>query len=177
MRQLMNNRAIFLDRDGVINKAMVRDGKPYPPANLSQLAILPKVDEALKLFKQAGFFLVVVTNQPDVARGLTLISEVEAIHAALTARLPIDEIRSCFHDDQDNCDCRKPKPGMLIAAADKWNIDLSKSYMIGDRWRDIAAGVSAGCTTLFIDCGYNEKQPEEYDYQVKNLFETVALIF
>lgn len=172
----MSNRAIFLDRDGVINKAIVREGKPYPPENLTQVEILPGVQEALTLFKQAGFLLIVVTNQPDVARGTVDRSEVEAIHSALIERLPLDEIMACFHDNRDDCSCRKPKPGMLLAAADKWDIKLSESHMIGDRWRDVAAGISAGCKTVFVDYGYDEKRPKMYDYQVKTLLEAATLI-
>jgi len=172
----MSRRAIFLDRDGTINKAIVRGGKPYPPENLTQLEILPGVREALTIFKQKGFLLIVVTNQPDVGRGVFKRSDVDAVHAALLERLPIDEVMTCFHDNRDHCRCRKPKPGMLLAAAEKWDIKLTASYMIGDRWRDMAAGLSAGCRTIFIDYGYDEKRPEMYDYQVKTLLEAATLI-
>ncbi len=172
----MSKRAIFLDRDGVINKAVVRDGKPYPPENPAQVEILPGVEEALTIFKQAGFLLIVVTNQPDVARGLADRRDVEAIHTALLARLPIDEVMTCFHDNRDNCSCRKPQPGMLLAAAEKWDIELTESYMIGDRWRDVEAGMAAGCKTVFVDYGYEEKRPERYDYLVGTLFEAATSI-
>jgi D-glycero-D-manno-heptose 1,7-bisphosphate phosphatase len=172
----MSKCAIFLDRDGVINKSIVREGKLYPPENLSQMKLLSGVKEALTLFKQAGFLIIVVTNQPDVARGTVEKNEVDAIHRALLECLPLDEIMVCFHDNKDKCSCRKPKPGFLFAAAEKWDIRLSESYMIGDRWSDMAAGVSAGCKTVFIDYDYDEKRPESYDFQVKTLFEAAFLL-
>jgi D-glycero-D-manno-heptose 1,7-bisphosphate phosphatase len=169
-------RAVFLDRDGVINRAIVRNGKGYPPANVGELEILPRVPEALRRIKDAGFVAIVVTNQPDVARGTTPLATVEAINTALAAALPIDEFRVCYHDSGDNCECRKPKPGMLLQAAQKWGIDMAKSYLVGDRWRDIEAGQHAGCRTVFIDYGYDEKQPERYDHRVASLWEAADII-
>lgn len=158
----MTQRAVFLDRDGVINQAIVREGKPFPPADLSELRILPGVPEALARLRAAGFRIVVVTNQPDVARGRQTREMVEHIHTALMtggahgAALPLDDIRVCYHDDGDDCDCRKPAPEMLIAAARSMHLDLVASFMVGDRWRDIEAGRRAGCTTILIDYGYAE---------------------
>lgn len=172
----MTRRAVFLDRDGVINKAIVRDGKPYPPANVGELEILPGVREALLELKAAEFSLIVVSNQPDVARGKTSRATVEAINSALAAELPIDEFVMCYHDSGDGCLCRKPKPGMLIAAAAKWHIDLSASFMVGDRWRDVEAGQLAGCKTVFLDYGYAEKQPEYVDCRVGSLIEALPFI-
>jgi D-glycero-D-manno-heptose 1,7-bisphosphate phosphatase len=169
-------RAIFLDRDGVINKALLRDGKPYPPASLAEVEILPEARSALEALKTLGFELMVVTNQPDVARGSQSRQNVEAIHAYLEAALPIDKFFVCYHDDQDQCNCRKPAPGLLLAAAQQEGIDLSQSYMIGDRWRDIEAGKRAGCTTIFIDYGYSERQPKTPDFRVRSLIEAVEII-
>lgn len=169
-------RAVFLDRDGVLNRAIVRCGKPYPPASLAELEILPGVEQALAALRKEGFLLVVVTNQPDVARGTTAKQVVEAINAALGAHLPIDEFRTCFHDSGDECDCRKPKPGALLAAAAHYDIDLYDSFMVGDRWRDIEAGRRAGCRTIFIDYGYREKQPEAVNYRVSSLLEASKII-
>ncbi len=169
-------RAVFLDRDGVLNRAMVREGKPYPPANIGEFEILPGVEEALATLRAAGFLLIVVTNQPDVARGTTTREAVEEINAALGAALPIDEFRTCFHDSGFGCDCRKPKPGALLAAAALHDIDLSESYMVGDRWRDTETGQRAGCKTIFIDYGYQEKQPEHVGYRVKSLLEATQFI-
>ena len=169
-------QAVFLDRDGVINRALVREGKPYPPANLSDMEILPGVSAALTLLHEAGFTLIVVTNQPDVARGTTPKAVVEEINNYLAGCLPIDEFRTCYHDSGDNCDCRKPLPGALLAAAKQHDIDLCKSYMIGDRWRDAEAGQRAGCQTIFIDYGYAEKQPESVNYRVGSLTEATQII-
>lgn len=169
-------RAVFLDRDGVINRAMVRDGKPYPPANLGEMEILPGVSDALAALHDAGFMLIVVTNQPDVARGTTPMAVVEEMNNYLAGCLPIDEFRTCYHDGSDGCDCRKPLPGAIIAAASKHGIDLGESSMVGDRWRDIEAGQRAGCRTIFIDYGYLEKQPESFDYRVDSLGEAAKII-
>ena len=170
-------RAVFLDRDGVINRAVVRDGRPYPPSSLAELELLPDVHEALARLRSAGFRLIVVTNQPDVARGAQTREAVEAIHAALLAAgLPIDDFRVCYHDDGDRCDCRKPEPGLLLAAAREHDLDLTASFMIGDRWRDVEAGRRAGCTTIFIDYGYAEVEPSLPDLRVKSLNEGVDWI-
>jgi D-glycero-D-manno-heptose 1,7-bisphosphate phosphatase len=169
-------QAVFLDRDGVLNRAVVRDGKPYPPAGPEELELLPGVPEALAALKRAGFLLLVVTNQPDVARGRQLRAAVEAMHHDLLQRLPLDEILCCFHDDADGCDCRKPKPGLLQRAARERGIDLSASFMVGDRWRDTEAGTAAGCKTLFIDNGYQERGPTRFDASVASLVEAAAWI-
>lgn len=169
-------RAVFLDRDGVINRSEIVNGKPYPPANLAAMEILPGVPNALKKLSNAGFLLIVITNQPDVARGTTPRETVEEINNYLAAQLPIDEFRTCFHDNGDGCDCRKPLPGSLLSAARMHNIDLTKSYMVGDRWRDVEAGQQAGCKTIFIDYGYDEKQPTAIDFRVQSLEEAAGII-
>jgi D-glycero-D-manno-heptose 1,7-bisphosphate phosphatase len=169
-------RAVFLDRDGVINRALVRDRKPYPPKNILELEILPGVVEALESLSDAGWVLVVVTNQPDVTRGVTNLVDVEKINNYIKRILPIHEFRTCYHDDHDGCSCRKPNPGALYAAAHVHNINLKSSYMIGDRWRDIEAGERAGCETIFIDYGYDEKQPKHFDHRVCSLAEAAKII-
>jgi D-glycero-D-manno-heptose 1,7-bisphosphate phosphatase len=171
-----SRRAVFLDRDGVINRAVVRDGLPYGPDLVDELEILPGVKEALSRLRDAGFRLVVVTNQPDVARGTRRREEVEAMNAALAAALALDDIRVCYHDDADNCTCRKPKPGMLEDAARDAGLDLSRSFMVGDRWRDVGAGRRAGCTTIFIDHNYAERRPERPDAIVGSLPEAADWI-
>jgi len=169
-------RAVFLDRDGVINRSIIRAGKPYPPGHMDELEILPGVPEALERLKAAGFALIVVSNQPDVARGTTTRAHVEAINATLARVLPIDGFSMCYHDSGDGCACRKPNPGMLLDAAKERNIDLALSYMVGDRWRDVEAGQRAGCKTFFIHYGYDEKQPDGYDYRVDSLLEASRII-
>lgn len=169
-------KAIFLDRDGVINRAVVKNGRPYPPSSLDTLEILPGVAEALEKLRQAGYLLIIVTNQPDVARGKVSKAAVDRIHQYMMANLPLDKILSCFHDDADQCNCRKPKPGALLDSAKEYKLDLSACYMIGDRWRDIESGVSAGCKTIFLDYGYSEKQPSNLDFRVKSLSEATNII-
>lgn len=169
-------RAVFLDRDGVINRSVIRDGKPYPPARVEELEVLPGVRDALLRLGESGFRLVVVTNQPDVARGTQRREVVDAMHAKLAAALPIDEFRVCAHDDRDDCACRKPKPGLLETAAREGGLSLAASFMVGDRWRDVEAGRRAGCTTIFIDWGYDERRPENPDVIVQSLPEAVDWI-
>jgi D-glycero-D-manno-heptose 1,7-bisphosphate phosphatase len=156
----MSRRAVFLDRDGVLNEVVLRDAKPYPPANLSDLHVMPGAEECLADLKRLGFLLIVITNQPDVARGKQTKAAVEEMHSFLAGRLPIDETYVCYHDDADHCECRKPAPGLLLEAARKHGIELAESFMIGDRWRDVEAGQRAGCKTVFINNGYAEKQPQ-----------------
>ena len=173
----MKHPAVFLDRDGVINRAVVRGGKPYPPASMGELEILPDVPGALARLHQAGFRLIVVTNQPDVARGTRSRESVEAMHRELLARgLPIDSFRACYHDDGDECACRKPAPGMLLAAAREEDLDLNASFMVGDRWRDIEAGRRAGCATVLIDYEYAEPLRSEPHVRVRSLREAVDWI-
>ena len=168
--------AVFLDRDGVLNRAVVRDGKPYPPATLADFELLPGVADAVRTLAQAGYRIIVATNQPDVATGAQRREIVEAMHHALRRALPIDDVRVCWHADSDDCDCRKPKPGLLTAAARDWDIDLARSVMVGDRWRDVDAGRAAGCRTIFVDHGYAERRPERPDAVVGSLPEAVSLI-
>lgn len=155
----MQKKAIFLDRDGVLNEAIIKNGKPYPPATINELRITDDVLPALRILKSLGYLLIGATNQPDVARGTTERSVVESINEALMRYLPLNEIRVCFHDDKDDCSCRKPFPGLLLQAAKDHDIDLSQSIMIGDRWKDIEAGRQAGCKTIWLDRAYEEKKP------------------
>ncbi len=154
------NRAVFLDRDGVINRAVVREGRPYPPATLEDFELLPGAEETMRTLRTAGFLVIVVTNQPDVATGVQNRDVVEKMHARLLAGGMCDDVKACFHVEADGCHCRKPKPGMLLDAARERNIDLEKSILVGDRWRDIEAGHAAGCQSFFIDYRYDEKRPD-----------------
>ena len=169
-------RAVFLDRDGVINRSLVRAGKPYPPRSLEELQILPGVREALSRLKHAGYLLVVVTNQPDVARGTTTKEQVNSINSKLQQELPLDAVYTCFHDGAESCNCRKPQPGLLLQAAHSLGVDLSRSYMVGDRWKDVEAGRRAGCKTFFVESGYDEMQPESANFRVESLLEAAHII-
>jgi D-glycero-D-manno-heptose 1,7-bisphosphate phosphatase len=173
------NRAIFLDRDGVINRPIIVDGKPYPPHKIVDFEILPGVPQACADLKKAGYILVVVTNQPDVGRGILKKEIVEAIHATMVGQLPIDRVEVCYHagtEFGEECECRKPRPGMLLSAAEQLGIDLRRSFMIGDRWRDVECGWNAGCRTIFIDRGYLEKLRIQPDYRAGDLLEAAKLI-
>ena len=152
----MSMRAVFLDRDGVLNKAVVKGGKSYPPANENDLEIYKEAPEAVAALQRAGYLTICVTNQPDVARGTRTQDEVLAMNLKVLRSLGLDDIFFCLHDDKDGCSCRKPKPGMLLAAAQKWGLNLSASWMVGDRKSDIAAGQAAGCRTVFINRSYAE---------------------
>jgi D-glycero-D-manno-heptose 1,7-bisphosphate phosphatase len=154
-----SRRAVFVDRDGVLNRAVVRDGRPYPPATLAAFAILPGAAEAVRRLHEAGFLVVGATNQPDVARGTQRREVVEAMNAELLAAMPITAILVCYEDGED-CPRRKPNPGLLLEAAQTYGIDLHASFMVGDRWRDVEAGRRAGCRTIFLDLGYNERRPD-----------------
>jgi D-glycero-D-manno-heptose 1,7-bisphosphate phosphatase len=149
--------AVFLDRDGVLNEVTVRDGVPLPPASLDELRLIDGVPEACERLRALGFVLVVVTNQPDVARGTQTRDEVDAMHAVLAERLSLDEIVVCPHDDVDGCSCRKPKPGMILDAASRLGLDLSSSFCVGDRWRDVEAAVRAGVRAIYIQRHYGER--------------------
>jgi len=171
------NRAVFLDRDGVLNEAVVRDGKPYPPATAAEVRLTEGAAESLARLKALGFLLLVVTNQPDVARGTQTAAEIEGINEVLRAALPLDGIFMCLHDGPDRCDCRKPKPGLLHQGAAVHSLDLAGCYLIGDRWRDIDAAGAAGVPGIWIDYGYAERGPTEpAAARVKNLREAVDWI-
>jgi D-glycero-D-manno-heptose 1,7-bisphosphate phosphatase len=169
-------RAVFLDRDGVLNETFVRDGTPYPPMSVAEVRIVPGVHNALKQLKQIGFVLVVVTNQPDIARGTQTAAEVDAINKHIASQLPIDEFRVCPHDNADHCDCRKPKPGMLLAAIKTHDIDPAASFMIGDRSGDILAGAAAGCRTLLVERAYSKREQCRPDFVVSDLAEAADII-
>jgi len=170
-------RAVFLDRDGVLTDPVVVAGKPLAPESVAQLWIRPEARPLLERLKEHGFLLIVVTNQPDVARGTLSETELDRMHGELAKVLPVDEIIACCHDDSDFCECRKPKPGMLLQAAQKHGIDLRASILVGDRWKDIDAGAAAGCRTILIDRGYHEQGPtREPDAVVNSLVEAVEWI-
>jgi D-glycero-D-manno-heptose 1,7-bisphosphate phosphatase len=173
----MSVRAIFLDRDGVLNHPVVREGKSYPPARVEDLEIYEGLREPLQRLKDRGFVLIVVTNQPDVARGTTPKATVEAINDAIAREIPaIDRFIVCYHDNGDGCDCRKPKPGMLVAGAAEFDVDLARSYMIGDRRGDMEAGIAAGSRTIFVDRAYREAAPTRYDHKVSSTHEALNII-
>jgi len=173
---LLMRPAVFLDRDGVLNLPVIREGRPYPPASVAELQTMPGAPELLASLRKAGFCLIMVTNQPDVARGTQDREVVEAMNNRLRDELGLDAAYVCYHDDVDACDCRKPKPGMLKKAARDMKLDLASSFMVGDRWRDIWAGYEAECRTVFIDYGYDEALTVKPDKTVESLAGAVAWI-
>jgi D-glycero-D-manno-heptose 1,7-bisphosphate phosphatase len=172
----MSRAAVFLDRDGVLNDTIMRDGKPSPPHSLDEFRVLPGVKAATGRLKDEGFVLVMATNQPDVSKGLVRRDVVEAMHDRLRTDLHLDAVKVCWCLEGPSCDCYKPKPGMLREAADELDLDLSRSYMVGDRWRDVGAGRNAGCWTIFIDRGYDEVMQERADAVCADLGEAASVI-
>jgi D-glycero-D-manno-heptose 1,7-bisphosphate phosphatase len=173
---LTGRPAVFLDRDGVLNEVDVRDGVPYPPPDAPALRLLPGVVEACERLHDLGFALVVVTNQPDIARGRQTRAEVDRMHAVLRARLPLDDVVVCPHDDTDGCACRKPAPGMILQAAQRLGLDLRRSFCVGDRWRDVEAARRAGVIAIHVDYHYGERSAVGADAVVSSLLEAVPFI-
>ena len=168
--------AVFLDRDGVLTEAFVRGGVPTPPRTLAEFRVLPGVAEACAGLRRAGFVLVVVTNQPDIARSRRTRAEVDTMNDRLRSLVPLDEVCVCPHDDADGCACRKPQPGMLLDAAGRLGLDLARSVSVGDRWRDIEAALRAGVTAIHVDRHYDEPRPVGAHVVVADLPEAAAWI-
>ena len=169
-------KAVFLDRDGVINKAFIKDGLPKSPNSLNELKILPGVKESISRLKKLNFICLVVTNQPDVQRGKIKKNTIIKMNNFLKKEIELDDIFVCYHDDQDNCNCRKPKPGLLLQARKKWNVDFKKSFIVGDRWRDIQAGKKVGCKTIFLDYRYKDIKPKNPDFVTDTLLNATYII-
>lgn len=162
-------KAIFLDRDGVINKAIVVNGKPYPPTRMGEVHVIEGIKDLIKLWHEEGYLVIVVTNQPDIGRNTVNKRSVVKINNFLKYEVLFDDLFMCPHRDRDNCECRKPKTGLFKQAKEKYDIDFEESYMIGDRWKDIEAGKRVGCKTIFIDYGYSEELTEKPDYTFKQV--------
>lgn len=170
-------RAVFLDRDGVLVVPEVRGGRSFAPQRLEDLHLYPEAKAALDRLQDSGYLLVVVTNQPDVGKGLISRITMEQMHKRLLQELPIDRIEVCCHIQTEGCTCRKPKPGMLLNAAHECGIDLKNSFMVGDRASDVEAGLSVGCKTIFIDLGHaSEKKPESFSHCARSIAEAVDII-
>lgn len=167
--------AAFLDRDGVLNACLVKGDIPSPPSTISDIEILPGVKEAIELLKINNYLPIVITNQPDVARAKTSLSEVQEINQYVGKKTGISNFFVCPHDDIHNCICRKPKPGLIEMATKELGIDLSKSFLVGDRWRDIEAGQAMKLPSFFIDYSYRETQPKQPFIVVASLLEAVRI--
>ena len=169
-------QAVFLDRDGVLNELIRIDGISVPPRTIKEFRLIDGVVDAVDQLQTAGYLLIVVTNQPDVARGRQTVAVVEAMHEQLRSGLTINDIITCFHDDADACECRKPKPGMLADAIRRFGIDPSRSFMVGDQWRDVTAGRLAGCTTVLVGPDRDAPMPDAPDLRARNLHEAAGMI-
>ena len=169
-------KAVFLDRDGVINKAFIKEGLPTSPHSLDELKILPGVKESVLRLKKLNFVCLVVTNQPDVTRGKINKNTVIKMNNFLQKEIKLDDFFVCYHDDEDNCECRKPKPGLLLQASKKWDVNLKKSFIIGDRWRDIQAGEKAGCKTIFLEYNYIDIKPKNPNFITDTLLNATYII-
>ena len=177
MSGMPGRRAVFLDRDGVLVVPEMRDGRSFAPRHLENFRLYPEAKSALHRLKEAGYLLVVVTNQPDVGKGLISRSTLDQMHDWICQALPVDRIEVCSHTQADECSCRKPKPGMLLNVARECQIDLKNSFIVGDRASDVAAGIAAGCETIFIDLDYvSELKPKFSNHTVRSIAEAADII-
>lgn len=172
----MKNRALFLDKDGVIIESVVIDGKPYSQYSIQEIKLIDDIKELINYFIELEFIIIVCSNQPDISKGFQPKENIIKINEYIKSKLPINDFFICPHQDSDNCFCRKPKTGLFLDASKKYNIDLSQSFMIGDRKSDIDAGYNAGCKkTIFIDYNYNEEKPTKQNYTIKNVKEIIDI--
>lgn len=170
----MSRRAVFLDRDGVLVETLVRDNRAFAPVSLDEFRLAKDAGLHVGRLAEAGLLPIVVTNQPEVARGLIVPGVLDEMNERLRKAVPVEDIFVCVHDSKDGCECRKPKPGMLLAAAEKWDIDLKRSFVVGDRWSDVEAGRAVGCYTILIERSYSgQARPDE---RVSDLASAVDLV-
>ena len=171
----MLNKAFFFDRDGIVNKSVLIENKPYPPKNIDDVIINEEIKD-LMCYLKGRYYVFVITNQPDFSRGKVKKKDIQLVNSYIQNRLPIDEICTCFHDNHHNCNCRKPKIGFFKYLQKKYSINMKSSFMIGDRKSDIDAGNNAGCKTIFVDFNYNETKPDNQTFTVSNLSELKILV-
>ena len=169
-------KAAFLDRDGVINAAIVLNGKPDSPKNLTEMKILEGVIEAIQTLKAQSFIPIIITNQPDIARNRLKDVDLIAMHEKIRSETQIEYFYTCPHDDEDGCNCRKPKPGLISQAEKDLQIELKSSFLVGDRWRDITTAQALGIEAFFIDYSYTEKQPSKPYTRVSSLLEVSKIM-
>ena len=171
-----NRKAIFLDRDGTLNKAYIENGLPISPSSLNKFKIIKGVKKSINRLKKLNFLCILITNQPDVFRGKISKKTVVKMNSYIKKKIKLEDMFVCYHDNEHNCSCRKPKPGLLVKASKKWKIDLKKSFMIGDRWKDILAGKKVGCKTIFINNNYKNDKKVKADFTFKSLLKAVNKI-
>jgi D-glycero-D-manno-heptose 1,7-bisphosphate phosphatase len=168
--------AVFLDRDGVLNALVPRDGRMVSPRSVDDFVLFDDVPGAVRRLRERGVLVFVTTNQPDIARGQLSPDALTEMTAVLRDAIAPDEVLVCTHDDGDGCECRKPAPGMMIDLATRWGVDLASSFVVGDSWRDIEAGRRAGCRTVLVDRGDAAAGGAIADLTVRTLSDAVAHI-
>ncbi len=173
---MKKNKAFFFDRDGIINKSAIKNNKPFSPRYPKDLVLNYELSNFIKKLKEKNYLIIIVTNQPDIKNGKLTNYSLKVINSKIQKYFLVDDIYVCTHGKNDNCMCRKPKPGMLKKAGKKWNIEFEKSYMIGDRWKDIEAGASMNCRTIYIDYNYDEPKPKLYDYKFNSISKMIKEI-
>jgi D-glycero-D-manno-heptose 1,7-bisphosphate phosphatase len=169
-------QAVFLDRDGVVVVPEARNGRGYAPRRLEDYRFYHDARESLSRLKRAGFLLVVVTNQPDVGKGLISHAVIEEMHGRLVRELRVDAVKACTHRQGENCPCRKPAPGMLLEAIREFDLNPSDCFMVGDRASDITAGRAVGCRGIFIERGYTEPMPQDAHFIVTSMAEAADVV-
>jgi len=170
----VKHRAVFLDRDGVLVRAAPLKSYAHGPVTLEEFFVFPNLTEPVERLRRAGFLTILATNQPAIARGQMNWETLNEMHRRLREVVPLDDIEVCPHTDADRCACRKPKPGMLLAAAERFDIDLAASYFVGDTHRDVEAALAAAVTPILIDWPYNQGLPAPH--RVKDIAEAVRVI-
>jgi D-glycero-D-manno-heptose 1,7-bisphosphate phosphatase len=170
------NKSVFFDRDGIINKALVKNNKPYSPLTVKEFKFTDYIKLGCEALERAGFFLFIVTNQPEISRGNLQQNELNLINLLIYQTLPVKEILVCPHSHEDLCSCRKPSAKMISDAANSYNIDLKNSWLIGDRWKDIDCGFKAGCKTIFVDYNYDEILKEKPNFIVSSVSSAINII-
>ena len=165
---VINSAAVFLDRDGVINEPIILAGKPFSPRHRDHFFIFPEIADKLRALHFSGWKIIVVSNQPDVSRGKMKEEELDWMSEQMRIRLPLDAIKICRHDERDNCDCRKPKSGLITEAIEEFTLDPSKCFFVGDRFSDVLAARGAGIEPLFVDNNYAETPAEIYCRKFSN---------
>jgi D-glycero-D-manno-heptose 1,7-bisphosphate phosphatase len=170
----VGKKIVFLDRDGVINKLVERDGRLVSPRIFNDFEILPGVPDAIRVLSDTGYEVVVVTNQPDISRGLMRLEELELMHNLVNA-LGVREIRVCPHSDEDHCKCRKPKPGLLAEYLESLDDFVLEKWMVGDRETDIICGTLVGANTILVSRASGSESMAKHT--VRDLGQATRVIF
>ena len=162
-------KALFLDRDGIINRSFKnKKGKPKAPTLFKDFIFLPFLKNYLNEIKKLNFNIIIITNQPDISYGVLKEAELYKMHSKIYSSLPVTNIYVCKHSKEDNCKCRKPKTGLFRQALKKYNLNLKNSYAIGDRWSDIVASYKCGIKSIYVDRNYNEPKPTKQIFTTKS---------